>query len=141
MNKLLDEKQAAALLNVSVKSLQGWRYRGGGPKFVKIGRRLVRYTMADLEAFVLARLRTSTSDSGRSPAYQLPACFTRVTSHEKSWPDLPPGPSAAPTPRPTPAEFTRSPTRRRHSLPRGRVRIRLGRTNQQVTESAPRPAR
>ena len=140
MPGLLNEKQAAAWLNVSVKTLQGWRYRGGGPKYVKLGRS-VRYAMADLEAFVVASKRTSTSDTGRRPAYQLPACFTRVTSQRKSWPDPPPGPSAAATPRPTPAEFPRSPTRRRHSLPRGRVRIRLGRTNQQVTESAPRPAR
>jgi len=140
MPGLLNEKQAAAWLNVSVKTLQGWRYRGGGPKYVKLGRS-VRYAMADLEAFVVASKRTSTSDTGRRPAYQLPACFTRVPSQKKSWPDPPPGPSAAATPRLTPAEFPRSPTRRRHSLPRGRVRIRLGRTNQQVTESAPRPAR
>jgi hypothetical protein len=49
MNKLLDEKQAAALLNVSVKSLQAWRCRGGGPKFVKIGKRLVRYACPTLK--------------------------------------------------------------------------------------------
>ena len=66
MNKLIDEKQVAALLQLSPKCLQGWRYRGGGPQFLKLGR-LVRYTMSDVEAFVLEAQRTSTSDRGRPP--------------------------------------------------------------------------
>ena len=63
MTPLLDEKQAAALLRVTTKALQGWRYRGGGPPFVKAGR-CVRYRLEDLQAFVLAALRSSTSDPG-----------------------------------------------------------------------------
>ena len=124
MNKLLDEKQAATLLNVSVKSLQAWRYRGGGPKFVKIGRRLVRYAVDDLEAFVVASKRTSTSDTGRSPAYQLPACFTRVTLSEKPGQALPPSPSAAARPPLRYATRRRLPTRRRHGAPHIRIRPR-----------------
>ena len=69
MTQLMDEKQAAALLNVSVKTLQARRSRGGGPRFVKLGRS-VRYAMADLEAFVLAAVRTSTSDPGVLPPRQ-----------------------------------------------------------------------
>lgn len=70
MTQLLDEKQAAALLNVSIKSLQTWRSRGGtGPRFVKVGR-LVRYRPEDLQAFVLAALRSSTSDRGAPPPKQ-----------------------------------------------------------------------
>ena len=63
MTPLLDEKQAAALLRLSTKSLQGWRYKGGGPRFVKAGR-TVRYRLEDLQTFVLAALRSSTSDPG-----------------------------------------------------------------------------
>ena len=63
MTPLLDEKQAAALLRVTTKALQGWRYRGGGPRFVKAGR-CVRYRLEDLQGFVQAALRTSTSDPG-----------------------------------------------------------------------------
>ena len=63
MTPLLDEKQAAALLRVTTKALQGWRYRGGGPCFVKAGR-CVRYRLEDLQGFVQAALRTSTSDPG-----------------------------------------------------------------------------
>ena len=66
MTQLMDEKAAAALLHVSVKALQGWRSRGGGPPFVKVGR-CVRYRPEDLQAFVLAALRTSTSDPGPPP--------------------------------------------------------------------------
>ena len=69
MNQLMDEKQAAALLNVSVKTLQARRSKGGGPLFVKLGRS-VRYAMADLEAFVQAAVRSSTSDSGTPPPKQ-----------------------------------------------------------------------
>lgn len=60
---VLTEKETAALLRISVKGLQSWRYRGNGPKFLKLGR-AVRYRRADLQAFVLAALRTSTSDPG-----------------------------------------------------------------------------
>ena len=63
MTELLDEKQAAALLRVTTKGLQSWRYRGNGPRFVKVGR-CVRYRLEDLQTFVLAALRTSTSDPG-----------------------------------------------------------------------------
>ena len=63
MTALLTEQEAAALLHVTVKAVQGWRYRGGGPRFVKIGS-CVRYRLEDLQAFVQAALRTSTSDPG-----------------------------------------------------------------------------
>lgn len=63
MTTLLTEQESAALLHVTVKAMQRWRYRGGGPRFVKVGR-LVRYQLEDLQAFVLAALRSSTSDPG-----------------------------------------------------------------------------
>ena len=63
MLELRTEQQAAALLKISVKTLQGWRSRGGGPRFIKLGR-CVRYALADLEAFVQAAVRSSTSDPG-----------------------------------------------------------------------------
>jgi hypothetical protein len=63
MHELLTERQAAALLRVSVKSLQGWRSRGGGPRYHKLGR-CVRYAVADLDAFLRDAVRRSTSDPG-----------------------------------------------------------------------------
>ena len=37
MTTLLTEQETAALLRISVKGLQSWRYRGGGPKFLSWG--------------------------------------------------------------------------------------------------------
>lgn len=51
---LLDERKAAAILDVSLSTLRNWRWKGEnfGPRFYKIGGRLVRYHRADLAAFV-----------------------------------------------------------------------------------------
>ena len=71
LSMLLTEDEVAALLQVTVKAVQGWRYRGGGPRFVKVGR-CVRYRREDLQGFVQAALRSSTSDPG-PPAPPSPA--------------------------------------------------------------------
>ena len=51
---LLDENEAAASLSVAVQTLRNWRWKGEGPRYVKIGARLVRYRRGDLAAFVEA---------------------------------------------------------------------------------------
>ncbi len=64
MNTLLKEKEAArALGDLSVKTLQRWRWAGRGPRFIKVGA-AVRYDAADLLAFIEAGRRASTSDRG-----------------------------------------------------------------------------
>jgi len=60
MTILLDEKQAAARLAVSVRTLQTWRVRGTGPAFVKMGA-AVRYAENDLIAYIDQQRRQSTS--------------------------------------------------------------------------------
>jgi predicted DNA-binding transcriptional regulator AlpA len=57
---LLNERQAAALLSVSHRTLQAWRLRGGGPQYVKVGAN-VRYRPADLDAWLGERVRTNTA--------------------------------------------------------------------------------
>ena len=42
--------EAASFLNLSNRTLEDWRLRGGGPAFRKLGR-AVRYAVADLNAF------------------------------------------------------------------------------------------
>lgn len=49
---LLTPKEAAAFLKVSEKTLEGWRGKGTGPTFRRLGRRMVRYALADLEAWM-----------------------------------------------------------------------------------------
>jgi excisionase family DNA binding protein len=56
---LLTEQQAAQVLTVKEKTLQAWRVRGGGPKFVKLGR-CVRYRREDLDKFLDERTMTHT---------------------------------------------------------------------------------
>lgn len=59
----LDERQAAEYLSLSPRTLQTWRQRGNGPRFLKLGRS-VRYRRADLDAFIESRVRANTSESG-----------------------------------------------------------------------------
>jgi len=49
---LLTTTQAANQLAVSPRTMEDWRLRGGGPPFVKLGSRCVRYRMEDLEQFI-----------------------------------------------------------------------------------------
>lgn len=63
MTQLINEREAATLLRLSVKCLQNWRVRGGGPPFIRLGR-CVRYAVPALEAFVQEGVRASTSDPG-----------------------------------------------------------------------------
>lgn len=60
---LLGEKQAALFLGISPKTLQSWRVRGcQQPIYRKIGR-LVKYLQADLEDYIRAQARHSTSET------------------------------------------------------------------------------
>ena len=59
---LLTEAQAAKFLNLSDRTLQAWRLRGGGPPFVRCGR-CVRYRRQDLRAYVDARIFRHTTDA------------------------------------------------------------------------------
>ena len=58
---LLREIEAAQLLNIEVATLRRWRWAGKGPVFRKIGA-AVRYSQADIEDFIQAARRTSTSE-------------------------------------------------------------------------------
>jgi len=44
--------------------LQAWRQRGGGPLFVRVSSRAIRYRRRDLIAWAEAKLVESTSDTG-----------------------------------------------------------------------------
>ena len=59
---LLSEPQAAAFLGFSPRALQAWRQRGGGPVFVRVSSRAVRYRRRDLTGWVESKLAQSTSE-------------------------------------------------------------------------------
>lgn len=53
LGDLLTESEAAETLHVAVRTLRNWRSMPGkGPRFRKVGQRLVRYHRADLLAFI-----------------------------------------------------------------------------------------
>ena len=57
-------RQAAQALGIKPGTLEVWRVRGDGPAYLKIGR-AVRYRRDDIEAFILAGRRASTSEGLR----------------------------------------------------------------------------
>ena len=57
----LDCKQVAEILHVSEASLAQQRYRGFGPRFIKVGRRVI-YRRADVEAYLDANTLQRTDD-------------------------------------------------------------------------------
>jgi hypothetical protein len=61
---LVNEKVAAAFLGYTVRALQNWRVRGGGPTFVKVSARSIRYRRRELIAWSEERLVPHTSRAG-----------------------------------------------------------------------------
>ena len=61
LQKLLKENEAAQRLSLEVATLRRWRWAGKGPRFLKICG-AIRYEPADLDAFIEASRRFSTSD-------------------------------------------------------------------------------
>ncbi len=59
--KRVDTVGAAKFIGVSRRTLEKWRYVGGGPPYLKLGRRVL-YSMSDLEVWVKGRERFSTSE-------------------------------------------------------------------------------
>lgn len=49
---LVDENEAADILDCAVQTLRNWRWRNCGPRVTRVGLRMVRYKRADLAAFI-----------------------------------------------------------------------------------------
>jgi len=49
--EFLTTAQAADFLQLSPKTLEGYRLKGGGPKYLRLGHRTVRYCKEDLRAW------------------------------------------------------------------------------------------
>ena len=61
---LIDEKAAAKFWGVTPRYLQQKRQTGGGPPFIRLGSRLVKYRRIDLRRTAEKCLRRSTADPG-----------------------------------------------------------------------------
>ena len=61
---LVTEHQAAAILSTAVRTLRNWRALRKGPRYRKIGARMVRYHRADLSEFQ----QVMSGDAGKAGA-------------------------------------------------------------------------
>ena len=60
----LNQFQLAQRWNMSQRTLERWRWVGTGPRFLKLGGKIV-YRLADVELFEAERLRTKTQRTSR----------------------------------------------------------------------------
>ncbi len=56
---LQTDEEVSHRLQVTTACLAGWRHRGKGPRFVKVGK-LVRYDKADVDAWIAEQTRQTT---------------------------------------------------------------------------------
>ena len=66
-SNLVPVEAASQHVGLSVSTLNKRRVFGGGPVFLKLGRRVV-YDLADLDAWLATKRRRSTSDAGQGLA-------------------------------------------------------------------------
>lgn len=59
----LNTEQAAAYTGLAVATLETLRSRGGGARFIRYGRKAVRYTIADLDAWMDSLRVANTSEA------------------------------------------------------------------------------
>lgn len=61
---LVSPKQLAREKNFNERTLEGYRYKGGGPPYYRISRSLIRYSRREFDLWLATRRRGSTSDPG-----------------------------------------------------------------------------
>ncbi len=62
MNRHINEVELSERVCLSVRTLQRWRWQGLGPRYLKLGGRVV-YRLADVEAWEEAQLRGGSTKS------------------------------------------------------------------------------
>lgn len=51
-SQLLDTAQVSDLLNLRAATVKKWRVLGIGPRYVRVGRRAIRYRLVDVKRFL-----------------------------------------------------------------------------------------
>lgn len=59
---LLNQVQAAEVLTIQPRTLESWRYRGDGPRFIRVGGS-IRYRLRDLHAWLEQNTFRSTTEA------------------------------------------------------------------------------
>jgi predicted DNA-binding transcriptional regulator AlpA len=68
--RALTEREVANRLGLSVATLRAWRFRGKGPRYLRLGRS-VRYLPSDIDAFVRASAVDTRRDSSSDASSEL----------------------------------------------------------------------
>jgi predicted DNA-binding transcriptional regulator AlpA len=77
----VSSRDAAELLGVSESTLRKWRMRGYGPRFIKMGSRVV-YETGELENWLEKQTRTTTMSSYRPPSrFEKRECSSTSPEH------------------------------------------------------------
>lgn len=66
----INQMELAARWRISHRTLERWRWTGDGPKFLKVGGRVV-YRLADVEEYEQMMIRSSTSGAGHAHRHTL----------------------------------------------------------------------
>lgn len=56
MTDTLTEKELATRWKLTTRTLQGWRSKGIGPRFVRLGERSIFYRLSDVQAYEAANV-------------------------------------------------------------------------------------
>jgi predicted DNA-binding transcriptional regulator AlpA len=64
--RYLTPPETAEYIRLTERALEDWRYRGVGPRFIRLSGRAIRYRLSDIEDWLADRERTSTSDRGKA---------------------------------------------------------------------------
>jgi predicted DNA-binding transcriptional regulator AlpA len=66
-NLLMTPHQTATFLKVTLTTLEDWRRKGTGPKWLRLNGRVVRYYMADVEEWLQASSAPVTGPAKGTP--------------------------------------------------------------------------
>lgn len=61
--RFMSVRETAAYMRMSKSTLDKWRCRGIGPRWVKVGQRKVAYALDDVEAWMTENTRQGTLDA------------------------------------------------------------------------------
>jgi predicted DNA-binding transcriptional regulator AlpA len=64
---LINERALSLRTGISVRTYQKWRMTGGGPPFVKVSSRCIRYRLSDVSSWIDQNSSTSISQSEIEP--------------------------------------------------------------------------
>lgn len=90
-DRLIGEMEAASYLGYTVRALQNWRVRGGGPRYIRVSRRSIRYRRRDLREWADGRLEEHTPPRQRKAEQAAGPREPQPSPNDVDWeaPELP----------------------------------------------------